>query len=112
MSQIHQELMSFIDELSSTMRQLNLWAEQPPEEYCFESTAPFCADTMAFEQWLQFVFIPRLQMLAEQQGTLPAPANILPMAEQVFKMDYQTKKPLLLLMAYFDRLSKRLVNVK
>jgi len=43
---------------------------------------------------------------------LPAPANILPMAEQVFKMDYQTKKPLLLLMAYFDRLSKRLVNVK
>lgn len=112
MSQIHQELSSFIDKLSSTMKQINLWNDQPPDKQCFQSTAPFCADTMTFEQWLQFVLIPKLQLIVEQQGSLPAPASILPMAEQAYKMDYETTKPLLLLMAYFDRLSKRLADVE
>lgn len=46
------------------------------------SEAPFCADTLAFEQWLQWMFLPRMQQMLEQDHPLPERCGLLPMGEQ------------------------------
>ena len=49
------------------------------------STAPFACDSMAFEQWIQFIFIPKMQYLLAQEHPLPTNIAILPMAEEMLK---------------------------
>lgn len=67
------------------LRQLGVWeAEAPPPE-AFQSTQPFCIDTLVFTQWLQFVFIERMKVLVEQGHPLPAVSGMAPMAEEHFR---------------------------
>jgi uncharacterized protein YqcC (DUF446 family) len=33
-------------------------------------------DTMAFSQWLQFIFIPRVREIIESQGEFPASSSV------------------------------------
>ena len=64
------------------------WASERPNASAFQSTQPFCFDTMSFAQWLQFVFMQRLLALVQQQQPLPrlpAGQGISPMAEEFFK---------------------------
>jgi uncharacterized protein YqcC (DUF446 family) len=74
-----------LDELSRAMRQSQLWSEQGPSLDALASSIPFACDTMAFEQWLQFIFIPKMHLLIEQQQPLPGNIAVLPMAEEVYK---------------------------
>ncbi|WP_341707347.1 YqcC family protein [Halopseudomonas sp.] len=71
-------------ELEMELRQLQLWSQQAPERWQLESEAPFCVDTLAFEQWLQWVFIPQLIGLLERGETLPGECRIEPMGEEAF----------------------------
>ncbi|WP_018693336.1 YqcC family protein [Algicola sagamiensis] len=71
--------------LEHAMKEANLWqTEQPPLE-ALNSQQPFCCDTLDFEQWLEFIFIPRMHALLD--GHLPLPENIAvcPMAEEALK---------------------------
>jgi uncharacterized protein YqcC (DUF446 family) len=63
------------------LRRLGLWSALPPPAAALQSTLPFCFDTLAFEQWLQWVFLPRFWALLQQDGPLPARCGIAPMAE-------------------------------
>ena len=72
-----------LNELSDVLKAHKLWSNTPPNEHAFTSTAPFCYDTMRFEQWLQFVFIVRMKQVIAAQQPLPIGANITPMAEQM-----------------------------
>lgn len=71
-------------ELEQTMKTNGLWSETAPKADAFMSTAPFCYDSMSFENWLQYVFIVRIKQLIAAKQALPTGANITPMAEQVF----------------------------
>lgn len=64
------------------MRQLELWSRQQPGPEAMASRLPFCADTLAFEQWLQWIFLPRMQQLLDQSQPLPARCGLKPMGEQ------------------------------
>ena len=55
-----------------------------PSARALASTEPFCVDTLAFEQWLQWVFLPRMQHLLEQAGELPGRSSITEMAEVAY----------------------------
>ncbi len=68
-------------EVETQLRVLQLWDESPPEPAALSSCEPFCVDTLAFYQWLQFVFLPRMQQLLEQGGALPENCQIKPMVE-------------------------------
>jgi len=70
-------------ELEATMKASGLWAKNPPKAEAFMSAAPFCYDTMPFENWLQYVFIERMQQLLASNQALPTGASISPMAEQM-----------------------------
>ncbi|WP_303292058.1 YqcC family protein [Marinobacter sp. SS5-14b] len=67
------------------LRQLGEWQPEVPPAEAFESTQPFCLDTMEFTQWLQFVFIERMKLLVEAGMPLPSASGIAPMAEEHFR---------------------------
>ncbi|KKO47450.1 hypothetical protein WG68_01630 [Arsukibacterium ikkense] len=82
-------------ELEAELKQQQLWSGKPPEHAAMASTLPFCCDTMRLEQWLQFIFLPRLQAMLKCGQALPTNISILPMAEEVFKPHGQRLQPLL-----------------
>lgn len=84
----HDHVRQLADSLLQTeteLRQLDLWATQVPPDEAFQSTAPFCVDTLTFPQWLQFVFVERMKVLIENDQPLPTVSGIAPMAEEYFR---------------------------
>lgn len=82
--QPYQALGAVLAELEPALRQLGLWHPQPPSAEALASRAPFAIDTLTFSQWLQFVFLPRMEALLEQRQPLPRKCAIAPMAEEYF----------------------------
>ncbi|WP_163835786.1 YqcC family protein [Spartinivicinus ruber] len=78
----NEQISSLLTELEQELQHLNMWEFSPPSAESLTSTEPFCVDTLALNQWLQWIFIPRLRALIE--GSLPLPSNcsILPIAEE------------------------------
>ncbi|WP_370280838.1 YqcC family protein [Pontibacterium sp.] len=67
------------------MHKQQLWGEQSPSAEALASTQPFCVDTLLFSEWIQWLMIPRLQMMIAQQMPLPQNSNMHAMAEEAFK---------------------------
>lgn len=63
------------------MRRIGLWRIKPPSATALQSQLPFCCDTMEFSEWLQWVLLPRMKELIEQNRPLPTQCAIYPMAE-------------------------------
>jgi uncharacterized protein YqcC (DUF446 family) len=70
-------------QLESEMRRLELWASDEPTEHALQSTAPFSADRLALEEWLQWIFIPTIKSIIENDGKLPEKCEIYPYAEEI-----------------------------
>lgn len=68
--------------IEAELRRLDLWEPEPPSDEALASCEPFCVDTLSFTQWLQFILLPRLQVLLEAGAQLPANSQIAPMAEE------------------------------
>ncbi|ERJ17836.1 hypothetical protein T35B1_06255 [Salinisphaera shabanensis T35B1] len=81
LTQLH-ELADLILSIEQSMRAADFWHAQAPAPAAMASRTPFCADTLAFSEWLQFVFIPRMRTLIEQNAALPGASAIAPLAEE------------------------------
>lgn len=79
-----EQIQSLLDALERELKQLELWSLVLPDEQALQSRLPFCVDTLRFEQWLQFIFIPKMQLLLNSASPLPTKIALLPLAEQVF----------------------------
>jgi uncharacterized protein YqcC (DUF446 family) len=57
--------------IEAEMKRLGWWQDQPlkPEQYDFHQA--FAMDTLTFTQWLQFIFIPRVNDIIASQGVFP-----------------------------------------
>lgn len=77
-----------IDALVQALLDADLWTVERPSTEAMNSQQPFAVDTMSFEQWLKFVFIPKFSQMAEQ-GMLPAQMEIAPMAQVTWPDKYQ-----------------------
>jgi uncharacterized protein YqcC (DUF446 family) len=64
-----------LEQIEAEMKRIGLWQAEPlePEKYDFRSA--FAMDRMAFSQWLQFVFLPRVQEAAVQER-FPSESNV------------------------------------
>ncbi|CAH9063912.1 hypothetical protein PSECIP111951_02997 [Pseudoalteromonas holothuriae] len=80
-STLHQHVCLLLQELERALGRAQLWQAEPVNSQLLRSAAPFCCDTLRFEQWLQFVFIPKMSRLAEQEDPLPNNIALAPMAE-------------------------------
>lgn len=92
-----------IQEIETEMRGIGMWSDVAPSADKFQSRVAFFGDTMSFDQWLQFVFLPRVhEVLA---GKSPAPASSSVGAYAVREFDGLDKANRLTgLLGEFDRL--------
>ena len=97
-----------LSELERELRALQMWSVEPPDARRLASGEPFCVDTLCFEEWLQWVFVPRMGDFVAQRGLLPGAAQLAPMGEQAFVHLGRRQQPLLLLLARIDQLSRQL----
>lgn len=84
---VRDELTSLLESLEAELRVLDRWDPEPPGEAALRSTEPFAVDTLRFDQWLQWILLPRLTGLLRHQLPLPANCAIRPMAEEVYGED-------------------------
>jgi len=91
------------DEIEQEMKRVGLWQEKPlaPEQYNF--TSAFGMDTMSFDQWLQFVFLPRVREIISTRSKFPVSSSVGAQAVREFD-GYPNAERLITLLSEFDRL--------
>jgi len=92
-----------LEDLSKELQRLNLWQKQKPSTLELSSSAPFCCDTLSFEQWLQFIFIEKIRQMINQGQTLPTKISLTPMAEESFKHLSEQAASLLVIIKKIDK---------
>ncbi|HEB95682.1 MAG TPA: YqcC family protein [Sedimenticola thiotaurini] len=78
------EVDRLVQEMEHEMRLLGIWSSIPPSAEALASEFPFCYDTLQFDQWLQWVFLPRIHAVLDAGAALPAASDIAPLAEVWF----------------------------
>jgi uncharacterized protein YqcC (DUF446 family) len=93
---------SKLDQIEAELKRIGWWQDQPlqPEQYQFQRA--FAGDTMAYPQWLQFVFIPNVRQIIANKGSFPASSSV--GAYAVREFDGLDAGNLLVLLHEFDRL--------
>ena len=89
------------------LRKLGFWMSSPPDPVALASKEPFCVDTLAFDQWLQWIFLPRMKHILEQGEPLPTVSGVLAMAEMVYQNQHQRVAGLFEALGAFDELIGR-----
>lgn len=82
---IYAHVLQLLAEIEAELKSLSLWQAELPSAEALASRVPFCIDTLTFEQWLQFVFLVKMQQLVVMKLPLPTNVAIFPMAEESFK---------------------------
>ncbi|QFU76948.1 YqcC family protein [Halioglobus maricola] len=82
---MHTEIAEVLIDVEAQLRQLSLWEKIAPSTEALASTEPFCVDTLTLPQWLQFVFLPTIYRMLDEQSPLPEKCSIAPMAEEYFR---------------------------
>src|SRR5215813_11504017 len=92
-----------IAEIENEMKRIVYWQSEPlrPEQYEFRSA--FAMDTMAFSQWLQFIFIPRVKNMLETGEKFPPESQNGAQAVREFDGDDQAQG-LVALLSEFDEI--------
>ena len=76
------EIAAQLIELEAGLRQLSLWSDEVRSPESLVSDQPFAVDVLEMEQWLQYVFLPTLYNLLQQNAPMPEQCATAPMAEE------------------------------
>ncbi|MFM2485843.1 YqcC family protein [Celerinatantimonas yamalensis] len=98
----HSYLRRQLQRLEQSLREANLWQASPPSLEALTSQQPFAVDTLHLEQWLQFIFIPRMSALLDAKAALPQSLAITPYAQEAFKNYPATVNTVLCLLKELD----------
>lgn len=98
------ELADHLLAIERELRLAGLWTKQAPSPEALASDQPFCIDTLAFEQWLQWVLLPRMKVLLEAGLPLPGASGVAEMAEMVWAARPEVPAALFIALQHFDRL--------
>lgn len=90
--------------IETELRRMGYWENESPASEALNSAQPFCMDTLTFHQWLQFIFLPRMKVIIEQDMALPAVSGIAPMAEEFFRNEPESGSALINELARIDSL--------
>lgn len=86
------------------LRMAGLWGRHSPSAEALASEHPFCIDTLTFEQWLQWVLLPRMKVLLEEDLPLPGASGVTEMAEVVWAARADSLAGVMRALQEFDRL--------
>lgn len=101
---MHTQVAALLIDIEAQLRQLGLWDRIPPSQRALASAEPFCVDTLTLPQWLQFVFLPTLYRMLEDEQPLPERCAIAPMAEEYFRSSRLATSELLATLKCVDEL--------
>jgi uncharacterized protein YqcC (DUF446 family) len=104
MTSLDNDVLACLIDVEAEMRNLSCWGSVPPPAQALRSEQPFAVDTLNLMQWLQFIFIPKMRFLIEQQQELPGACGIAPMAEEYFRGQRLAVKGLLAALQRMDAL--------
>lgn len=90
--------------IEQVLRDHQLWQGCAPNAKAFESTQPFCLDTMQPHEWLQWVLIPRMHALLDAQHPLPVDFALAPYYEMALDAAHIGRDPLLKALQDLDAL--------
>lgn len=76
-----------LEQLATYLKDKGYWKTVSPSQQQLASQQPFAMDTLDFTQWLQFIFIVRLNAMIIAKQPLPTAMAIAPMANQVLPKD-------------------------
>jgi uncharacterized protein YqcC (DUF446 family) len=93
-----------VDGIENELKTLDLWASEPPSQAALSSEQPFCYDTLGFIDWLQWVFLPRINDALAEPVELPERSGIFAYAEEVMRDHEPPPDQLLFLIRTFDEL--------
>ncbi|HET7375538.1 MAG TPA: YqcC family protein [Anaerolineae bacterium] len=68
--------MAKIDEIETELKHIGFWQTEPLQAEQYNFSQAFAMDTMTFSQWLQFVFIPRVNDLIAEHGQFPKSSSV------------------------------------
>ena len=91
-------------EVEANLRIHGKWDEKKPPDSDLNSSIPFCLDTLRFEQWLQWIFLPRMKTTIEETRPLPLKSGIFEYAEDCLNKSDPASNKLLVLLKRFDDL--------
>jgi len=91
-------------EVEANLRSSGRWDPDRPPDAALCSNAPFCLDTLRFEQWLQWIFLPRMKQILEHRRPLPAKSAIFSYAQEYIRKTDPQGSNLLNLIKRFDDL--------
>jgi uncharacterized protein YqcC (DUF446 family) len=94
------------DALEAELKRLNRWGAEPLPPAAFENMGPFGQGTMAFEQWIWFVLLPRLRAIVRERAEFPSPSQLAVYAVRTFDGDTDADQ-LQNLLYELDRLVER-----
>jgi uncharacterized protein YqcC (DUF446 family) len=77
------------NEIEVELKLLRRWTMTPLPAEKFENMGAFGCNTMSFEQWLQFVLIPRVRAIILEKDTFPQGSMLGPYAIRVFDGDLE-----------------------
>lgn len=104
MNNLHIAVAEVLIDIEKELRDLQLWDDVMISDEALMSDQPFAIDTMTFPQWLQFIFLPRMYFMIEQQLQLPGNCGVAPMAEQYFSVLSLPSSPLVSHLRKIDEL--------
>lgn len=86
------------------MRAIGMWGNESPSTDRLSSVEPFCVDTLALEEWLQWIFLPRMKLIIESGADLPGASGIRAIAEMAYASEGARVAALLDALGAFDQL--------
>ena len=73
-----------LDEIAAEMKRIGYWQDTPLEPERMQFRQAFAMDTMAFSQWLQFVFVPNARATLAPGRTPPERSMVATQAVREF----------------------------
>ena len=91
--------------IEAEMKSIGMWQTTPLPPAAMNFKKAFAMDTMAYSQWLQFIFIPRVKQIIAQHGNFPSSSSVGAQAIREFDGDTNAAN-LITLLCEFDALFK------
>ncbi len=99
----HEEVAKKIQAIEEEMKRIGFYQTEPLRDEQWNFKEAFAMDTMAYQQWLQFVFIPRVKEIIESNGEFPKTSMVGVQAMREFNGDPSAGK-LISMLGEFDRM--------
>ena len=80
------------DLLEAELKRLGRWSLEPLPPEAFEDMGAFGTNTMAFEQWIQFVLLKRIREIVGERGGFPGGSQLSVHAVREFDGDFAAER--------------------